>query len=92
MFLLLLSLFLFQCKEKYETAQVLLQGLEEDAHTEDDRRLLQKCILWLFFYVFDDVNELFGRGRGCPRVKGCPDQPACDKPFAELDQKKKQIM
>ena len=45
MVLLLLSLFLFQCKEKYETAQVLLQGLEEDAHTEDDRRLLQKCIL-----------------------------------------------
>jgi len=31
-----------ECKEKYETAQVLLQGLEEDAHTEDDRRLLQK--------------------------------------------------
>ena len=92
MVLLLLSLYLFQCKEKYETAQVLLQGLEEDAHTEDDRRLLQKCILWLLLYVFDDVNELFGRGRGCSRVKDRPDQPACDKPFSELDQKKKKII
>lgn len=31
-----------ECKKKYETAQVLLQGLEEDARTDEDRRLLQK--------------------------------------------------
>ncbi|KAJ7387639.1 hypothetical protein OS493_000974 [Desmophyllum pertusum] len=31
-----------ECKVKYETAQVLLQGLEEDAHTDEDRRLLNK--------------------------------------------------
>lgn len=31
-----------ECKKKYETAQVLLQGLEEDAHTDDDKHLLQK--------------------------------------------------
>lgn len=31
-----------ECKKKYETAQVLLQGLEEDAHTDDDRQLLRK--------------------------------------------------
>ena len=40
-----LSSFSAQCKKKYETAQVLLQGLEEDAHTDEDRRLLHKCIL-----------------------------------------------
>lgn len=31
-----------ECKVKYETAQVLLQGLEEEAHTDEDRRLLNK--------------------------------------------------
>ena len=41
-----LTLNSFQCKVKYETAQVLLQGLEEEAHTDEDRRLLNKCILW----------------------------------------------
>ena len=53
MFLFILSFSLtlnsFQCKVKYETAQVLLQGLEEEAHTDEDRRLLNKCILWSRF-------------------------------------------
>lgn len=31
-----------ECKKKYETAQVLLEGLEEGAHTDEDRRLLHK--------------------------------------------------
>ena len=40
-----LTLNSFQRKVKYETAQVILQGLEEEAHTDEDRRLLNKCIL-----------------------------------------------
>lgn len=70
---------------KYETAQVLLQGLEEDAHTDDDRRLLQKCILWLLLQLFDDVNELFGQGREWHGANDRPDQLGRDKPFTTLD-------
>ena len=36
--------FCFQCKKKYETAEFLLQGLEEDAHVDSDRALLRRCI------------------------------------------------
>ena len=51
-----LTLNSFQCKDQYETAQVSLQGLEEEAHTDEDRRLLNKCILWSRLCLFNEID------------------------------------
>ena len=40
----------FQCKERYEKAAILLRSLEDGARSDQDRALLDKCIL-LFFDV-----------------------------------------